>query len=140
MTSFQPSPMMLGMTKKEFIAKYEKDWGLTVEWTTGGITGGSCWGGSPDSAVEADPEPEFEILDKILEAEAPTATFLEYRRMMKDPNIVTTRTWEDREYYGNYYSKASKSLNLEALWPYVEVIMNIPDPSVRASHYKLVKD
>ncbi len=132
--------MTFDMTREEFIAKYDKKWEITVEWTTGGRSGGNYRGDSPSIGVEADPEPEFDILDEILEAEAPTTTFLEYRRIMKDPDVISRRTWEDNEYYGNYYSKASKTLNLDKLWEYLEPLMNIPDPSVRASHYKLVKD
>lgn len=128
------------MTKEEFLARYEKEWGVTVEWTTGGMSGGNCYGDSPSYSVEADPEPEFDILEAILEELAPTTTFLEYRRMMKDPELITRRDRQSREYYGNYYSKSSKTLNLEALWKYLEVLIAMPDPSVRASHYKLVKD
>lgn len=127
------------MTKEEFISKYERHYGLTVEWTTGGRSGGSCYGDSADSSVEPDEEPDLDALDEILMNEAPTATFMEYRRIMKDPNVITRRTWEDWEYYGNYYSKASKQVNLDALWPYIEILYNIPDPMVRVSHYALIK-
>lgn len=127
------------MTKDEFIAKYENRWDLSVEWTTGGMSGGNCYGDSPNYGVEADEEPDLEILDEILLETSPTTTFMEYRLITKDRDVIERRTWEDREYYGNYYAKASKKLNLEALWKYVEVLANIPDPSVRASHYKLIK-
>ncbi len=58
-----------------------KDGIISVDWTIGGLTGGSCWGGSADTARTADPEPEFEDLDKILAEICPNISFLQYRRL-----------------------------------------------------------
>lgn len=76
---------------------------LSVEWRTGGITGGSCWGGEANISIDADEEPEFEELFSILELVAPNLTFLHYRNLLK---IVKQDDRTDREYYGNcsYYT------------------------------------
>ena len=94
---------------------------LTVEWTTGGETGGSCWDeGDEDRhyAVESEKEPEFEDLDKILQSLCPQITFLQYKALNKD--VVQEKDWTDREYYGNYYDKRSKSINLHVLGNYLK--------------------
>lgn len=127
------------MTKEEFIQKWDR-LNYTVQWTTGGLTGGSCYGDSADRPVEPEPEPELYTLDEILMEECPNLTFLEYRRMMRDDKLIVRRTWEDREYYGNFYAQASKQVDLDVLWPYIELVKNIPDAASRASHWALMKD
>lgn len=126
------------MTKEDFLAKHQHKW-LTVDWTTGGMSGGNCWGDSPSYSVESEEEPDLEVLDEILMEESPTLTYMEYRMMIKDPNLIIRRTWTDSEYYGNHYNKASKQLDLEVLWSYMELIIAVPDPNVRLTHYKLTE-
>lgn len=127
------------MTKDEFLEKYERR-NFSVEWTTGGMSGGNCWGDSANYSVEADPEPDFDVLDEILMEICPSITLKEFRMIMKDPDLVEFKTWDDYEYYGNYYSKASKQANLEVLWKYVKIMIDIPDPNVRLTHYKLMEE
>ena len=109
------------MTREEFIKLFEPSV-FTVEWTTGGKTGGHWDGSDATDPVEADDEPDFDVLDDILLDIMPNITLLQYRKLVKVPGLITRRTWEDREYYGNYYCKASKSLDLGVLYDCLQEI------------------
>lgn len=127
------------MTKEEFFEKYQYS-NLSVEWTTGGMTGGNCWGDEARSmgSYDIDDEPEFNVLEEMLQEICPNITLKEYRTILDDSDVKVSRSWTDSEYYGNYYERESISIDLEALWPYVEILTNIPDPQVRESHYALI--
>jgi hypothetical protein len=94
---------------------------LEVTWTTGGMTGGSCWNDGvedPHYPVEAEEEPEFEALDKVLEALCPQITFLQYKKLVK--SVVSRDATSENEYYGNYYDKMTKSVDLNVLKQYLK--------------------
>jgi len=95
-----------------------KDGIISVDWTIGGLTGGSCWGGSADTARTADPEPEFEDLDKILAEICPNISFLQYKRLCQA--IIKTKDWTEAGYYGNYYEKRIKSFSIAELEEYLK--------------------
>lgn len=86
---------------------------ISIEWTTGGMTGGNCWGGEANQAVEGEPEPEFTDLDTLQEALCPNISLFQYKRLCKDVVIQDSRT--QGEYYGNYYYKSSKTVDLDQL-------------------------
>ena len=88
-------------------------WVMDAEWTTGGMTGGNCWGSDANQSVDADDEPELEGLDRVLEKVAPTLTYLHYRKICK---LLTTRDHTEYEYYGNYYHKRTKMLDARQLY------------------------
>lgn len=90
---------------------------LSTTWTTGGITGGNCWGGSANLPVQAGREPEFTDLDMMLESLCPNISFLHYRRLVQEVVNYTNRS--EREYYGNYYEYAIKSVDLKQLEEYL---------------------
>lgn len=127
------------MTKEEFFEKYQYS-NLSVEWTTGGMTGGSCWGDEarPIPSYDIEKPPEFNVLEEMLQELCPNITLKEYRTILNDKNVKVSREWTDYEYYGNHYDRESITIDLEALWPYVEILTNIPDPLVRESHYALI--
>jgi hypothetical protein len=87
---------------------------LEIEWTTGGLTGGSCWGTSDYSARESEPEPEFEELDRLLEGLRPEITYLQYKALYR--MLVQTDSRTSNDYYGNHTSYALKTLELSALY------------------------
>ncbi len=115
--------------KTAFIQKVEEALGhplyhtypsvLKTTWVTGGLTGGSCYGDSADQPVDPEEEPEFEELDKVLEAICPNITFLQYKKLVAS---VVSRDREDRDYcyYGNYYDKTTKSVDLNTLEQYLK--------------------
>ncbi len=103
-----------GIVSKQAI----KDGIISVDWTIGGITGGDCWGSDADIPRTADPEPEFEDLDKILAEVCPNISFLQYKRLCQA--IIKTKDWTEAGYYGNYYEKRIKSFSIAELEEYLK--------------------
>lgn len=90
---------------------------LYIEWTTGGISGGSCWdeGESRHSAwTSDDPEPEFEDLNKILENICPALSFMQYNALLK--KVIVCSSYTESEYYGNSTNHSTKTVNLKTLF------------------------
>jgi hypothetical protein len=89
---------------------------IQISWRTGGMSGGSCWGSEADQPVSAEPEPEFEDLDKVLELIKPDLTFLQYKALTRA--LIQTDNHTESEYYGNYYENTYKFVNLKQLYDY----------------------
>lgn len=87
---------------------------FSIDWTTGGTTGRSCWGSDNVRAVEADKEPELEALDEFLLAIYPEMPFLFYKKNVLA--LVKTADTYDNDYYGNVYEKRCKYVLLEDLF------------------------
>jgi hypothetical protein len=87
---------------------------LAESWTTGGLSGGSCWGGEPDTGVQGEREPEFRDFDTILEHFYRAVTFLAYKRLTAE--LVHYADYTENEHYGNYYHKAEKWIDLKELF------------------------
>lgn len=103
---------------QECISGYYIDRGYISErWTTGGLTGGNCWGNNADVPVSASPEPEFHDLDSILEHLCPGISFMQYKKLIQE--VVVTREGTETEYYGNYYHYAEKCVYLASLESYL---------------------
>lgn len=83
-------------------------------WTTGGMTGGDCWGNEAEWLVDASPEPEFVDFDTIIEHFLPEISHLAYKRLAR--SLIHTDTYTDSEYYGNYYTRAEKWVDLEEMY------------------------
>lgn len=90
---------------------------IEVSWTTGGMTGGSCWGGE-HRAVDPDMPEELVDLDKILALVCPNISFLQYKALCA--TLVKTESYTDSEYYGNYYNKIKKILFIDDLYSYLK--------------------
>jgi len=88
---------------------------ILVEWTSGGVTGGSCWGGVADSAVQPEDPKELTDLDKILEAFWPDMSFLQYRRLANE-ELIKQDTVTRNEYYGNHYIYTRRYAYLKDIW------------------------
>jgi hypothetical protein len=91
---------------------------LYVEWTTGGMSGGSCWGDVATGWTSHDPAPELEILDAVLEKVTPNLTFLQYRALTIE--LVKHHTHNIGEYYGNDTDYASKTVYIKELYEYLK--------------------
>jgi hypothetical protein len=90
---------------------------LYIYWRTGGESGGSCWDdGTEDNhyAVSADPEPEFESLDKLLIKLCPNISYLQYKRIIG--SVIKTGEYTQNEYYGNYTTYSYKVILLRDLF------------------------
>ena len=90
-----------------------------VEWIAGGQRGGSCWDSDHSKLypIASEPEPEFVQLDEVLNALWPKIGYLQYKVLVQ--TLVTRGTREQNEYYGNYTSYASKSVNIRDLAEYL---------------------
>lgn len=106
---------------------YSKNWStrnnkiekprLIVEWSTGGMSGGSCWGGEPEPYTNNDPIPELELLDKILETFYPQLSFLQYRALTSQ--LLKSEGYSVGEYYGNSHDYQYKEVDLRELYDYM---------------------
>lgn len=107
------------MTREEFFAKLAEAGyrygSISVTWTLGGMTGGSCWGDRADRPVEPEPEPPLSDLDDILELICPEMTFLKYRRIVNRVVVIGTEGGGG-DYYGNYSSYGKKSVDFNDLY------------------------
>lgn len=127
------------MTKEEYL-KIVYSHPMSIEWTTGGSSGGNCWGDTSREFTDDSGPPEFDSLTNILQELCPTITLVEFRMIENDQKVFKHRSWTDYEYYGNHYDHESYTIDEDALWLYAEILTNIPDPAVRASHFALMKD
>jgi hypothetical protein len=69
---------------------------VSTSWRTGGISGGSCWGGEANQPVEGEEKPAW--LEEFLEAVAPETSFLKFRRLQSK---CKRYDYTNDEYYGN---------------------------------------
>mgnify|MGYP003681964579 CR=1 FL=1 len=92
---------------------------LEITWMTGGAWGGNCWDDSDPGSYcpDPEPEPEFTDLDQILEKIAPNLTFLQYKRLMSKVQYDTST---NHEYYGNHTTYASRSIQIDDIWDFLE--------------------
>lgn len=121
------------MTWDEFYSKvsqkfsYTEKWGrktetywhgdadhYSVEWRTGGMSGGNCWGDQPSYSVDADEVPEMTMLDEFLEEICPEITFLEYKRVMRE--LIESDSRTEYEYYGNHTNYGIRRVNFRKLY------------------------
>jgi hypothetical protein len=87
---------------------------IRMSWRTGGVSGGSCYGGSTYYPVECEPEPDFDDLDAILMAICPKMSFLEYKAL--SGAIIEVDSEHQSEYYGNSTTYATKSVRIGSLF------------------------
>jgi len=105
------------LKKKE---NYELDGeNLTVQWSIGGVTGGSCWGDSKlQPYVSDDIEKEFISLDIILEELKPQISYIQYRNLYNKLTVFSDST-DGGDYYGNYTNYKTKTISLKGLFDYM---------------------
>lgn len=127
------------MTKEEFVEQY-KHRRKFLEWSRGGASGGSCWGDEAEP-FDSETEPEIDsVLRKFLSLFCSNVSDAEYEAIRYSPGIEVSRDWTDWEYYGNYNDRSHKTVNLDAVWPFIKLIIDVSDSSVRKAHYILMED
>lgn len=94
-------------------AEWKDRTALTVEWQTGGMSGGNCWGGEPNWPLDSDPEPGFNELDEILMKICPDIGLLQYRKIEQ---LIQRTSRHEPDYYGNFTTFGVKSIEIDALW------------------------
>jgi len=97
------------MKYEEFQKIYGNE--LKVNWRTGGMSGGNCWGGSADTPVSPENEPELP-LDEIILKHKKDLSYMKYRQIEKS---IVYRNYSEWEYYGNYYEYREKTLDTRVL-------------------------
>jgi hypothetical protein len=72
---------------------------IYMRYSTGGVSGGSCWEWSnPQPYHNNEPKPNFEVLDLVLRELKPNISYLQYREIEK---LIHTNQETHYEYYGN---------------------------------------
>lgn len=104
-------------TEPNYIPVHIKEPVIYLRWISSGYRGGSCWG---DEAVYfgGDPEPDFKILDLVLEKIKPNISYLEYKKIEK---ITHTNSETEYEYYGNSTDYNVKYIILSELYKLLEI-------------------
>jgi len=87
---------------------------ISVDWTTGGMSGGDCWGHKATSFVSDEQPEELTDLDKILESVCPDISFLQYKNISRA--VVENFSYTNNEYYGNVTNHAGKECDLKKLY------------------------
>lgn len=88
---------------------------IYIEWITGGMSGGSCWGDEA-SPIETESEPKFEALDKILTIVCPNISYLGYRKV--ESSLIQKGTSYESGYYGNNREYDNKYIILKDLYDF----------------------
>lgn len=104
-------------SKRRKNAENSKELYIYEEWSTGGISGGSCWDdGTEDHHyyTSGSPEPDFESLDAILMMFAPNIGHLQYKTLVK--KVVNRTNHVEYEYYGNETSYGIKYVKIRELY------------------------
>ena len=94
---------------------------IGVDWCMGG-SHGNCWDDHMES-VSADPEPEFQDLDTILERFCPKITFLQYKALCK--KLIKRDTTYESDYYGGDTSHGVKYIMLRELYGYLRDVLGV---------------
>jgi hypothetical protein len=90
---------------------------IHIEWRTGGMEGGSCWGDIAEP-IGAEDEPEFEVLDKILENVCPQIGLFQHKILLRE--VITEDHPTEREYYGNVTHRTRKTVKLKDLYKWLK--------------------
>jgi hypothetical protein len=98
-------------SKSEIIPPQETP-SIYIQWTTGGASGGSCWG-TEATPCGGEEKPDFTSLDTILEHFAPKITFLQYKKLN---NLIKETEFSVSEYYGNYSDYKREYIILKELY------------------------
>ncbi len=88
-----------------------------MRWSSGGVSGGSCWDSSNPQRYTNDNSPEFKALDLTLEIIDPNITYLTYKKIEK---LICSSEETDWEYYGNCTDYEIKYIILSRLIKLIE--------------------
>lgn len=86
---------------------------ITLKWYTGGMSGGNCWDDTTPYPTSGDDEPEFVLLDKLLETVAPAITMLQYKAINR---LIVCTDGSIYEYYGNSSNYDIKTISLRSIY------------------------
>ena len=78
---------------------WDKKDGLYKKWQTGGVSGGNCWSDGGHYSLESEREPDWDVLEKLLDKHCPNLARKDYRALF---DLEEKGEFTEREYYGNY--------------------------------------
>jgi hypothetical protein len=93
-----------------------KDDILTHSWTTGGNSGGSCWGGEATYHTSDTPVPTYCFITELVFIIAPYTPMLHHRVFMKTWSAIDNEV--QYEYYGNCVYYDFQTLDIKKLFSY----------------------
>jgi hypothetical protein len=96
---------------------HETDLVVTWAWSTGGYSGGSCWGDEAQPYSTDNGPPEVDVLDTLMEQIAPNISFIVYKNIRS--KLIKPFNYSESEYYGNYTDYSGRAFSLNEL--YVEL-------------------
>ena len=89
---------------------------IGVSWSMGG-TSGNCWDDHL-SEISGEIEPEFTIIDSILEHYCPNISFIQYKSMSN--KLLHRESNSEGDYYGGSETYGSKYIYLEELFEWLK--------------------
>jgi len=107
---YQPSMIPVDIKEHVIYSRYE----------TGGVTGGSCWGGNQYRYEEDVPKDRFQVLDLVLAKLKPNITYLQYKKIEAMVHTNKETKWE---YYGNSSDWHVEYIILSELEDYLKTII-----------------
>lgn len=91
---------------------------IGIQWSPGGVSGGSCWETSNPQYYEGDEKPEFKDLDIVLECVCPNIPWRQYK--MLNQNLIRSHKYTHREWYGNCTHYCSEYVIVDELYSYLQ--------------------
>ncbi len=93
---------------------------VSDKWTTGGASGGNCYGDDAKTIYFAEKEKPLTDLDKLLGQLMPSISYLRYKNV---ESLIEIHNWHESEYYGNYYDYAVKYIDLVDLFKEIQDLL-----------------
>lgn len=89
---------------------------LYIKWSTGGYSGGNCWGGEAEGYTSTEEEPDFDCLDNILANYCPNISYLKYKKLAE---LIECEYYTNHEYYGNSTDYCVKKIEIRKLYDFL---------------------
>lgn len=113
-------PYGQGIFKEPFgIPNHIKELVVYTKWDSGGMRGGSCWGGEPKPYSNSRPKDAFKVLDLVLKELKPQITFLQFREIEM---LIESNEKTSYEYYGNSTDSTIEWIKLSDLCNSLETL------------------
>lgn len=112
---------MLNITFKEFEEQCS-DIDLSIEWCTGGVTGGSCWGTPHENYTSNEKEPKKHELILVLKKFCANISALQILEILESDDLYLYSEYTYNDYYGNYDNYIKRTLNLNVLY---DILINL---------------
>ena len=87
---------------------------FSVQWVTGGVSGGNCWEEGGHYDLEGEPEPSLSDIDTLLESVCSNLSFSKYKQVLAA--VIERDDHSVNEYYGNHTNYATITINYRKLY------------------------